>query len=225
MLFYSCILFLLSCHAWNPSGITTRPVSTLLHHHDRRQALSFFSAAFATSAVSAPAAAQADAVAVNGYTRSINAQPVYTLQLPPGTTESSKPVKTHLDEINFAVKPDSSSKWTLGITVDPVRIATLTEFGSPEQVAAKVVLAEVNRDGVTDVTLLQDPAVIRDGVTTYYQLEYLSVGKRGKHTVCKIGIVDQRLYVVQAQAKEDVWSDVSASVFSTLHSFGILASK
>jgi hypothetical protein len=49
----------------------------------------------------------------------------YTITFPStSVTESNKPVKTHLDEINFDL-PQTSFK--IGITVDPVRISSLQE--------------------------------------------------------------------------------------------------
>ena len=63
-----------------------------------------------------------------------------------------------------------------------------------------MVTAEVNRDGVFEVTLTQDPYETEDGA---YLLEYVSVGKRGnKHIVNKIFIAKNRLYVLTAQVKE-----------------------
>jgi hypothetical protein len=68
-------------------------------------------------------------------------------------------------------------------------------------VAARVVTAEVKRDGVFEVTLLNDPYASDDGG---YVLEYLSVGKRGnKHYYNKIFIANNQLFVLQAQVKEE----------------------
>jgi hypothetical protein len=55
------------------------------------------------------------------------------------------------------------------------------KFGTPEEVAARVVTAEVNRDGIFEVTLLKDPSQEKDPISNLlsYNLEYLSVGKRG----------------------------------------------
>lgn len=74
------------------------------------------------------------------------------------------------------------------------------KFGTPEEVAARVVTAEVNRDGVFEVTLVNDPYESKDGA---YVLEYTSEGKRGnKHYFNKIFIAKNRLYVLTAQVKE-----------------------
>lgn len=89
------------------------------------------------------------------------------------------------------------------------------QFGTPEEVAARVVTAEVNRDGVFEVTLLEDPyetqersssdtAPTTTTTTTAYILQYLSVGKRGnKHYFNKIVISKNQLYVLTAQVKQE----------------------
>jgi len=126
----------------------------------------------------------------------------YTVTPPPTFVSSNKPLKTHLDEINFS--PPDVRGYTLGITVDPVRISSIREFGSPEEVAARVVTAEVNRDGVFEVTLAKDPREDASGGVGCYDIEYISDGKRGKKRyVTRIYIKDGFLYVLTVQSKED----------------------
>ena len=126
----------------------------------------------------------------------------YTVTPPPTFVSSNKPLKTHLDEINFS--PPDVRGYTLGITVDPVRISSIREFGSPEEVAARVVTAEVNRDGVFEVTLAKDPREDTSGGVGCYDIEYISDGKRGKKRyVTRIYIKDGFLYVLTVQSKED----------------------
>jgi hypothetical protein len=89
-------------------------------------------------------------------------------------------------------------------------------------VAARVVLAEVNRDGVFDVTLVKDPFVTSDGS---YLLNYLSQGKRGnKHFVCKISIQRNKLYVLTAQVKEENYGDNEKELFSAVDTFRVVES-
>ena len=95
----------------------------------------------------------------------------------------------------------------------------MLQFGTPEQVAARVVTAEVNRDGVFEVTLLQDPVASEDGG---YLLEYLSVGKRGnKHYINKIFIDKNELYVLTAQCKQDNYEDLKKEMEATVQSFRV----
>ncbi|KAL3796570.1 hypothetical protein HJC23_009701 [Cyclotella cryptica] len=99
--------------------------------------------------------------------------------------------------------PPDARGYALGITVDPVRIKSIREFGTPEEVAARVVTAEVNRDGVFQVTLAKDPVEDADAGGCY-DIEYMSEGKRGiKRFVTRIYIKDGFLYVLTAQSKED----------------------
>ncbi|KAK1743672.1 hypothetical protein QTG54_005269 [Skeletonema marinoi] len=122
----------------------------------------------------------------------------YTITPPPSFAPGNKPLKTHLDEINFSI-PDVRG-YTLGVTVDPVRIASIKDFGTPEEIAAKVVTAEVNRDGVFQVTLAKDPVEDSAGC---YDIEYISDGKRGKKRFgTRIYIQDGFLYVLTVQSKE-----------------------
>ena len=47
----------------------------------------------------------------------------YTVTPPPLFVPGNKPLKTHLDEINFS--PPDVRGYTLGVTVDPVRISKI----------------------------------------------------------------------------------------------------
>ena len=113
----------------------------------------------------------------------------------------------------------------------------LVKFGTPEQIAARVVLAEVNRDGVFDVTLVEDPVVVVtvEGNTSpspsditpndnkYIILNYLSQGKRGdKHFVCKISIQRNKLYVLTAQCKEEEYVVKKKELMKAVDSFKVL---
>jgi hypothetical protein len=85
-------------------------------------------------------------------------------------------------------------------------------------VAARVVTAEINRDGVFEVTMLDDPyETSTDGA---YILEYLSVGKRGnKHYVNKIFITNHNLYVLTAQVLEENYNEQKQEMIPTVKSF------
>ena len=95
----------------------------------------------------------------------------YSVVPPPGFASGKKPLKTHLDEANFSGEVRG---YKFGVTVDPVRIDSLRDFGTPEEVAARVVTAEVNRDGIFKVTLARDP--VEDGTTGAYVVDYVSDG-------------------------------------------------
>ena len=140
----------------------------------------------------------------------------YTFAPPPGFAPGKKPVQTHLDEVNFNL--EGVAKYTYGVTVDPVRINSLKEFGTPEEVAARVVTAEVNRDGIFEVTLAKDP--VEDGETGAYAIDYVSDGKRGtKHFVTRIFVKDQKLYVMTAQVKEEEYAEREKEIMECVKTF------
>ena len=87
----------------------------------RREALGMAVAAVASLSVFSPQIARADddtsTQRGNGF--------AYRFVPPPEMEPGSKPVKTHLFEINW--KSSTTPKYTFGITIDPVRINTLKE--------------------------------------------------------------------------------------------------
>lgn len=132
----------------------------------------------------------------------------YVFHAPSNFRLTRKPIQTHLDELNWEPLAqdgpgESKSSIMYGITVDPVRINSLTEFGTPEQVAARVVTAELNRDGVLEVTLDRASSYTDANGLLYYVIDYVSDGKRGlKRFLTRTCITDLKLYVVTAQIKE-----------------------
>ena len=165
---------------------------------------------FCTPALAADAASEPFVRQGKGYG--------YTFVPPPGFAPGKKPVQTHLDEVNFNLEDGSAPRYTYGVTVDPVRISTLAEFGKPEEVAARVVTAEVNRDGIFEVTLARDPVEVAGSGA--YAIEYISDGKRGKkHFVTRIFVKEQRLYVLTAQVKEDEYADREREIRECVDAF------
>lgn len=143
----------------------------------------------------------------------------YEFYPPPHFGAGNKPLKTHLDEINF--KSEDVGGYQFGITVDPVRIESLRQFGTPEEIAAKVVLAEVNRDGVFDVILMENP--VAGPNDSFYQLNYQSKGKRGtKRFITKFYIEKQKLYAMTAQCKEDDFKNLESEMLKAAASFQVL---
>mmetsp|Transcript_20789 Transcript_20789/g.43444 ORF Transcript_20789/g.43444 Transcript_20789/m.43444 type:complete len:225 (-) Transcript_20789:37-711(-) len=94
----------------------------------------------------------------------------YTLPLPSTSTPSNKPLQTHLHESTWSLPTG-----TVSVTLDPVRIKGLEEFGVIDVVAERVMEAERGRDGVEEVKLV-GKEVLEGG----YLLRYLSLGKRPK---------------------------------------------
>jgi hypothetical protein len=152
------------------------------------------------------------------FTRIKTQQFGYTLNLPMEPSPGNKPLQTHLDEVNLST---SIKGYTFGITVDPIRIKSLKEFGTPNEVAAKIVMAELRRDGVMDVTMGRDPT--EDLSSGGYDVEYISDGKRGKKRYYTRTIVTGgKLYVLTVQCKEDNWAHVDYDVIYSVNSFRVL---
>lgn len=143
----------------------------------------------------------------------------YSFLPPAGFKPSNKPLKTHLDEINFSL--EGLRGYQYGITVDPVRIQSLQQFGTPDQVAARVVDAEANRDGITDVKLVGTPT--EDPKTGIYAIDYVSEGSRGtKHFVTRIAVYKEKLYVLTAQVKEKDFDKFEQEILETVKTFQVL---
>lgn len=105
------------------------------------------------------------------------------------------------------------------MTVDPVRISGIRDFGSPGEVAARVVTAELNRDGVFEVTLAKDPA--EDPINGGYDIEHVSAGKRGaRRFVTRSYVRDGYLYVLTVQSGEGDYDGArGAEVMECVRSF------
>lgn len=90
----------------------------------------------------------------------------------------------------------------------------------------------MNRDGVSDVTLVEDPLVVVAATATvetgdpnnkYIILNYLSQGKRGdKHFICKICIQRNKLYVLTAQCKEEEYLLKRKELMDAVDNFKVL---
>ncbi len=157
------------------------------------------------------------------FTRIKQNQFAYTIELPMEPTPTNKPLQTHLDEVNL---PMNIKGYTYGITVDPIRITSLRDFGTPNEVAAKIVMAELRRDGVLDIKMGRDP--VEDEETGGYDVEYVSSGTRGvKHFVTRTIVKNNKLYVLTAQVKQDDWNSAvdENEVWKTVQSFTTLDPK
>lgn len=146
----------------------------------------------------------------------------FTLSVSPSMEPSNKPLQTHMDEVNL-VYPEIRG-YQYGITVDMIRLKNLRDFGTPEEVAAKIVMAEMRRDGILDVTMASDPS--EDAGTGAYDVEYISDGTRGKkHYITRTVVKDGKLFVLTAQVKEANLEDgqvKEVDVWDTVKSFRVL---
>ena len=88
-------------------------------------------------------------------------------------------IQTHLNEINLPT--GIKGHYTYGITVDLIRISkSLKDFGTPDDVAAKIFMAELRRDRVLDLTLAMRKKMI---VTVYMMLNIFLLTERDGKTI------------------------------------------
>lgn len=147
----------------------------------------------------------------------------YKFSYPSDWSESGKPVKTHLHELLLS----GSGRLKVGITIDPVKIDSLEQFGTLAQTTDRVLDVERTRDGVKAVTLRANAAQVSEVEPTYYTIDYVTESSRGtKIFLCKYCIAQRRLYVLQAQcgaADYDADISVRTTLSEMVASFKVLA--
>ena len=137
----------------------------------------------------------------------------FRLAYPADWSAAPKPVKTHQYEALLEAPAPRGVK--LGLTVDPVKIDSLEQFGTLATVTDRVLTVEEGRDGVTDVKL-RGAAEERPAGTLYYAITYEVTSSRGKKVyLCRYAIARGRLFVLQLQAPADTW-DADAGVRDAL---------
>lgn len=101
---------------------------------------------------------------------------------------------------------DSNQKsTTVGVTVSPVRIASLEDFGSLETVGERLLGAEKAKESTISVEILSQRS--RTGATsgaTIYDFEYELESTRGrKRILSTVSIASRKLYIVNASVTCD----------------------
>ena len=140
-----------------------------------------------------------------------------------GLVSSPKPLKTHEYEVLY--KSNTVKGFNVGITRDPVRIQSIIDFATPQALGEKVVNVELGKEGVFEATVLSaqvsnKPAVRRDS-TRYpsYDVEYKVDSSRGQnHYVIKATVLNGKLYVLTAQAKESSFDELKPEVKNIMES-------
>ncbi|KAA8497690.1 PsbP domain-containing protein 2, chloroplastic [Porphyridium purpureum] len=128
----------------------------------------------------------------------------YVFEYPVGWTATKKVIKTHLSEIQVISKTDS--KLYAGLVVDPVKINSVKEFGTPEALGEKVIELERRKDGVSSATLLSSSQK-NAGDLDYYYIEYEVASSRGhKRFLAVATITGKQLYVLTAQCVADAFA-------------------
>lgn len=140
-----------------------------------------------------------------------------TFAYPEDFVVTSKPLKTHLVERN--VKSETIRGFSAGLAVDPIKLASLEAFGTPEYVGDRVVDVERRKDGVLEVKLLGTGATREDGVS-YYTIEYTSESTRGNnHIISTVAVRNNKLYVFTTQSKQADFEALESSLREMASSF------
>ena len=167
----------------------------------------------AAAALATPQPRAALALAQQGAAELADAALGFRLAYPADWSAAPKPVKTHQYEALLEAPAPRGVK--LGLTVDPVKIDSLEQFGTLATVTDRVLTVEEGRDGVTDVKL-RGAAEERPAGTLYYAITYEVTSSRGKKVyLCRYAIARGRLFVLQLQAPADTW-DADAGVRDAL---------
>jgi hypothetical protein len=95
---------------------------------------------------------------------------------------------------------------SIGVTVTPVRIDSLKEFGSLEDIGEKLVEAESKKQTTVPGGTFMERQSERESVdtkTTFYEYEYRLITTHGNKRVYNyVGVRDRTLFIVNAQAYE-----------------------
>ena len=103
---------------------------------------------------------------------------------------------------------------TIGVTVSPVRIATLAEFGDVSQIGDKLLATERGKDSTVPggVRLLSESS--RTGGASgavFYDYDYTLITTHGnKRVFCSVGVRDNTLFILNAMYKIVVDGDGEA---------------
>ena len=95
---------------------------------------------------------------------------------------------------------------SIGVTVTPVRINSLKEFGSLDDIGQKLVQAESQKQTtVPGGTFMERQSECKsvDTKTTFYEYEYRLITTHGNKRIYNyVGVKDKTLFIVNAQAYE-----------------------
>ena len=153
----------------------------------------------AGSAVSAPAAFAVESPQPD-FAVFADAKNLFRLEYPVGWQEVNKAGATLLLR-------DPTQKYSqIGVTVSPVKIASLAEFGSVRDIGEKLTQAEAAKESTVPggVTMVSEGERVGPASgTTFYEYEYRLVTTRGNKRVFNAVAVEKNvLYIMNAQVFE-----------------------
>mmetsp|Transcript_9958 Transcript_9958/g.26536 ORF Transcript_9958/g.26536 Transcript_9958/m.26536 type:complete len:254 (+) Transcript_9958:32-793(+) len=148
----------------------------------------------------------------------------YSFEYPAGWSVGKKTVKTHMNELVMspAKKSEGAVRGSGGIVVDPVKINSVSEFGTAEAVGNRVIELEKKKDGVSTARLVSSTEVQKGGLT-YYEIEYVVDTSHGgeKHFIASSTITGKNLYVMTAQAKTTDFAASEPALRHVISSFTV----
>eukprot|EP00897_Mesotaenium_endlicherianum_P005366 jgi/Mesen1/4858/ME000244S04034 len=197
-------------------GLLLAPAFTLLAPSPDASALEAGEEPDAASAP-APAAASAAEVAggegevVLGLEPYLDSAEGFTLLRPSSWQKVEKAGATLLFE-----DPEKRSS-TIGVVVNPVRIPSLREFGSVDDVAEKLLRAERKKESTRSAVLLRTTKREASGGVPLYTLEYALDSTRGaKRVLTAVTIASRKLYILNIAFSESSGQAAPESLSSGL---------
>ncbi|KAI5071110.1 hypothetical protein GOP47_0013361 [Adiantum capillus-veneris] len=145
----------------------------------------------------------------------------FTLLIPTQWSKIEKAGATALFE-------DPQSKGNnVGVVVNPVRISSLSEFGTVDIVADKLLQAEKKKPSTNDVQLIKVNERLAHGGAPLYQLEYKLDSSRGvKRILSAVTVASKKLYILNvayADTMEKPLQPDTASILEKIvNSFDVL---
>ncbi|OAE34224.1 hypothetical protein AXG93_1099s1030 [Marchantia polymorpha subsp. ruderalis] len=116
----------------------------------------------------------------------------------------------------------------IGVTVNPVRIASLKAFGTVDDVTEKLIQAERDKPSTKDMQVIrvQEKQLLKD--TPLYTLEYtLDTSRGSKRVLTAVTVSGYKLYILSIVyvdgAKSPAPVDVDDALHKVLNSFELLA--
>eukprot|EP01038_Epipyxis_sp_PR26KG_P012011 gene12011-16079_t len=143
----------------------------------------------------------------------------FTFKYPSILEESSKPLKTHKEEVYL--KSDKIKGYSVGVTIDPVKINSIKDFSTPAELGDKVVAVELSKEGVYEASIItaNEVDIPISNIPAYF-IEYKVDSSRGKnHYNVKSAIFNKNLYILTSQCKEGSYPNLEKITKEILDSF------
>jgi len=147
----------------------------------------------------------------------------FSIRYPASFKLANKLLKTHKDEVFF--KSGRFKKYNFGVTVDPVTIKSLNEFGSKESVGDQILKLERGKEGVLFAEMRSIDARNVDGLECY-AFDYVANSTRGNIHYLSNLVIDraQNLHTLTVQSKQEDFELVKDEMNEILSSFHIPSS-